>query len=161
MKNRYKNIILSISIIWNIVSSIIIYREFILITEMATIIKESGLLDSYSENKDNKELTQDEYIKSLENMVLSMVPLEICIINESYENYRKQSSKIMKQINYLITLSKDEKIITELKSIKKVVGGSPKMGDIERSTRGLQNYLGSYNQKLRNKKREDFYKGKL
>lgn len=164
MKNRYKNIILIISMVGNVVVSIIAIGEFKMIKEMATIMQANGLLDSYSDqtetSKEEKILTEEEYVDALGNVMINIPFLSLYIGMEDFDSYKKRSPEVVKKLNNIISFTKDEKFKKELISIKAIIEGRPKEGDFNKCSKTIIKYYTIYKKRLDKKKREDFYNGK-
>lgn len=148
----------------NIGASIIIVGEFKMIEEMATIMQDNGLLDSYSDQKETpkgeKILTEEEYVDALQSVMINIPFLSLYIQMEDFDSYKKRSPEVVKKLNNIISFTKDEKFKKELNSIKTIIEGRPKVKDFDKCFKIITKYYTIYKKKLNTKKREDFYNGK-
>ena len=156
-----KNTLLIISLIANFFAAIIIVEKQDRIDILESIINGYDNYKTENTKKQEPKIIKIDTLDLMMTIYVQLGDLQQNILVSSFDSYIKNSPRVIKNLEKLISITNNEKSLITLNKILNIVKGRPTNSEISQAVNMMCTYWEKSREDYKRRSKNEFYKNKL
>lgn len=161
MKNTMKNALLVISLIANFFAAIIIVEKQDRIDNLESIINGYNNYKTENTKKQEPKVIKIDTLDLMMTIYVQLGDLQQNILVSNFDSYIKNSPRVIKNLEKLISITNNKKSLVALNKILNTVKGRPTNNEISQAVNMMCTYWEKSREDYKRRSKNEFYKNKL